>query len=179
MQSRFLAGKEAEKHFLSMATYPFQTFKHNQVNKVWPGQYFAVYRYDEKSLDPIIVAKIKVLNIDADDNGICVQLFDCQSCDLYRVRHVPVLACGYEIGVCVPHRSYIERTIKEITDDSGKKSFYYGVSSGLLFMHREAPVDNKYDVDYMMDWFYLKDKFSSDAAYYDEINRFTRAGGGK
>ena len=69
--------------------------------------------------------------------------------------------------------------LNNYTDDSGKKSFYYGVSSGLLFMHREAPVDNEYDVDYMMDWFYLKDKFSSDAAYYDEINRFTRAGGGK
>lgn len=174
MQSRFIGGQEGSEHLLNMSNYPFHSFKHTRIVKVWPGQYFAIYRFDEISVNPIILAKAKVINIDSSENGVCLQLIDCKTLDLYRVSHVPVLACGYEIGIGIPHRAYIERTIKELTDNNGAKSYYYGVATGMLLIHREDPDKNPYDMDSMVDWYHLKDKFTDDQSYYDEINRFER-----
>lgn len=176
MQTRFIGGKEAQEHFSSMSQYPFDTFSHTRIVKIWPGQYFGFYRYDISSVNPIILGKAKVINVGADDKGVFAQIIDCKTIDLYTVRHVPVLACGYEVAISLPHRAYIERTIKELINEKGDKSYSYGVASGLVVSHRKDPDLQIDDVDCMTDWFRLKTKFDDERAYYDEINRFEGRG---
>lgn len=171
MQSRFIGGREASDHLISKSNYPFNNFNHTRVVKIWPGQYFAIYRFDESSVNPIVLAKAKIIDIGADDNGVYTKIIDCKTSDLYTVRHVPALACGYEIGIAVPHRAYIERTIKELSDN-GQKNFVYGIATGLMLIHRGDPDLNEYDTDYMIDWFHLKDKFTDEGSYYKEIEKF-------
>lgn len=172
MQSRFIGGKEAQDHFLQMSQYPVNKFEHTRIVKIWPGQYFGFYKFDETSVNPIILGKAKIINLGADDKGVYAQLVDCKTIDLYTVRHVPTLACGYEVAISLPHRACIERTIKELTDERGNNSFIYGVASGLVVSHLKDPDENVDDVDCMIDWFRLKDKFTDERAFYDELNRF-------
>ena len=172
MQSRFIGGKEAQEHLSSMSQCPFNSFKHTRIVKIWPGQYFGFYRFDESSVNPIILGKAKVIDVGADDKGVFAKLIDCKTIDLYTIRHVPTYACGYEVAISLPHRAYIERTIKEITDESGSKNYSYGVASGLIISHLRDPDENLDDVDCMIDWFRLKDKFTDERAFYDEVDRF-------
>lgn len=172
MQTRFIGGQEAQQHFSSMSQYPFDSFKHTRIVKIWPGQNFGFYRFDVTSVNPIILGKAKIINVGADDKGVFAQFIDCKTIDLYTVRHVPVLACGYEVAISIPHRAYIERTIKELTDDRGSKNYVYGVASGLVVSHRKDPDDQVDDVDYMIDWFRLKNEFSDERAFYAEVDRF-------
>ena len=168
MQSKFLSGIEGAQHLLAQSRYNFKSFRHTQIVKIWPGQYFGIYRYDDDAVNPIILAKTKIINIGADDNGVNVQMIDCKTNDLYRFSHVPSLACGYEIGVGVPQRAYIERTIKQIENGA----VYYGVSTGMLLIHRSDPDDCEADVDYISDWFQLRRKFTDDAAFQKEADKF-------
>lgn len=170
MQSRFIGGQEVQ-HLQSLANYRFSNFNHTRIVKVWPGQYFGFYRFDESSVNPIILAKSKIIDIGADGSGVFIKMIDCKTTDLYTIRHIPTLACGCEVGIAVPHRAYIERTIKELSDRE-EKNYVYGVATGMLIIHRTDPDLNTDDVDCMIDWFRLKDKFTDEGAFYDEVKRF-------
>lgn len=170
MKSRFIGGVEGSEHLISMAKYDFSDFSYRQIVKVWPGQYFAIYRYDEDVVNPIILTQIKILDILAGEQGVCINMIDCKTHDLYRVGHVPSLACGYEVGVAAPQRAYIERTIKEI--ETGQ--VFYGVSTGLVILMRNDPTNCTPDIDYMCDWYALKTRFTTEGSYYDEIKRYER-----
>lgn len=168
MISKFLSGAEGAQHLLSLSRYNFKNFQHTQIVKIWPGQMFGIYRFDEDAINPIILAKVKIINIGADDSGVNVQLIDCKSNDLYKITHVPSLACGYEVGIGVPQRAYVERTIKQIENGN----IYYGVSTGMLLIHRSDPENCETDIDYMSDWYQLRRKFTDDGAYVQATEKF-------
>lgn len=169
VESKFLNGAEGSNHLISLARYNFSSFRHKQIVKIWPGQYFAVYRYDDCGVDPIIQAKIKILGFTLSEEGLCCQMIDCKTNTLYRVGNVPTLACGYEVGVAIPQRVSLERTIKQVGSAT-----HYGLAAGMLVMHRKDPDNTDFDVDLLSDWYFLKSRFTDDGAWCKAIESYER-----
>lgn len=173
-ESRFINRDEAAELLFNLSRHDYSKFRHKRVMKIWPGQFWGVYRYEENAVDPVILAKIRVMDISMGSNGASCQLLNCRSNQPYTIGHVPTMLAGFDIGVCFPQRVTIERTIKciDFPDTEQERKIMLGVSTGLLFIHRSDPERGEIDMDLADPWVGLRHKFTDEGAYFRALESY-------
>lgn len=168
MVTKFLNGKEADVYFWKLSALNQRDFLEFISVKAWPGVFFMVYRDTEDSENPVIEAKIQVVDVGVSHTGAFAKLCDASTGRLLQVTHIPNKLYDFDIAVVFPQRPTFERTIKQHRDGY----FRYGLCTYFDVYFKDNPI-SKGDLG-ICPWVEAEKLFSSTAAYQKEIERFNK-----
>lgn len=167
---RFINGAEGREHFDSLAKFNAKQYRDRMAVKLWPGQFLAVF--DLVNGEPTIKGKLRVLDLSANQDGTMLRILNQSTGDICLVRHVPVKLFNYDIALCLPQTTSIERTVKFIQAEGRPM---YNVACMATVMHRAPPLLMTPEMDRLASWDETRRMFSSTAAFNAEIARFAKA----
>jgi len=170
---KFLSGEEAAQHFRELSHHNLTELKHRATIKLWPGQYLGVYRHEEGDLNPKLLAKVRVIDITSDNDGLLAKLLDCSTGRIGLVRHAPVQVFSHNVAVCFPQKTFYERTVKVPENGTPGKPIY-NIAAGLWIIQRAAPSWKTTGVDCMDIWQNIERLFSDDAALAHALGEFAQ-----
>jgi hypothetical protein len=170
---KFLAGEEADQHFASLSRHNIADLKHRMMIKLWPGQYLGVYRHEEGDLNPTLQAKIRVIDITSDGDGMLAKLLDCATGRLGLIRHAPTQVFSHNVGVHFPHKTFYERTVK-VPDAGGGGRPIYNIAVGVWVLQEAAPSWKATGVDCLDIWQNIERLFSDEAALAAALTDFAQ-----
>ena len=170
--TKFVNGEEALRHFMAQGhcEVDIDGYEYKDVQKIWTGQIMGVYNYIPDRMSPVVLAKIKVVDIGYNSSGAYVKLHNLVTGQTQDIRYIPQRLFGYDIGVCMPNRLLIERTIQQRSDGTTS----YGTRSGLLVMHRNDPSSNVTGMDIVESWYQLRNRFEHSSAFDTEMRNLQR-----
>lgn len=170
--SKFLNNQEGADYLAGLSALSTDKYPHRGIVKVYPGQNWAIFRYDEIGINPVILCKAKIVSIGMNAGGITGQMLDCRNNQLYEVNHIPSYACGYGVCVSFPQRTYIEKTLKVVGECDDQLKVSQGIAAGMLIMQQENPTMGAWGADFIDQWSTLKEKFSEPSKYYAAMDAY-------
>jgi len=159
MSPRFINGEEAQRLFAGFYDVDVDKYP-EQVNlKAWLGTYYGVYRYDQDSVNPTILDKIKLVNLEVRRVGPVATALSMITGDSSELSCSPNQLLKHDVLVGFPQRTYFEKTVQEY----GKDDYAFGIAACVKSFQKKGPEAIKVEL-----WGNLKRKFT-------EYDAFARA----
>lgn len=163
MYPRFINGNEGREVFYGMS--PFKTETHPFCNnvKIWLGSYLGVYKYLDDQINPVIVDKLKMVNLEVKRTGPSGLLISMLTGTVTEVTCIPKLLADTNIVVRFPQRTFFERTIVE----HSKGDYSLGLAACIITACKGK--EGEPNIDLLETWGNLRNKFTDSFAFSREV----------
>lgn len=145
--AKFLKGKEAFQYLCSKSRYDVETCESAITTSVFPSKDFIIYNYDFTYQFNLLTV-VRVIDIFIDTWGVNVSFMDRLTSHIFHINAVPTAVAGYDVFASVPHKVFIERTLREDTSGQDREPFKSIASSITLYHRTKEKIATAHD--YMM-----------------------------
>ena len=163
---KFINGEEAVRFFADQAGVDLSKFKVPTKLKAWVGAYYGVFKYEPSKVNPVIIDKVRLVNLEARRQGSFGLLISSVTGKVVELscHPTPLYKGGFAVGF--PQRTYFERTIQEF----GEGEYAFGLSACLQVYHQQRPDWASENIPFMDLWGNVRQLFTTTDAFMREIS---------
>lgn len=164
MYPKFVNGDDALKYFADVHNIDLDKYKVTTRLKAWLGTYYGVYKFDHNKLNPVLVDKYKLVNMEVNfqgPKGLMLSLIDGHTA---MITCYPIQLRDYDVAVSFPQRTYFERSVQEFSEGD----FNCGLSACIQAHQTQRPDHDSNNVTFIDLWGNVRNLFTDGGAFTRE-----------
>ena len=164
MYPKFVNGDDAMKYFAELHDIDLAKYSVTTKLKAWLGTYYGVYKFDVNKLNPVLVDKYKLVNMEVNFQGPKGLLLSLIDGNATMITCYPVQLRNYDVAVSFPQRTYFERSVQEF----GLGDYNCGLSACIQAHQTQRPDHDSNDVTFIDLWGNVRNLFTDSGAFSRE-----------
>lgn len=166
MPLKFVNGKEGQQVLAGLGRVNLEDFPAQAYIKSWVGAYYGVYKYDGDKINPVLIDKLRLVNMEVRRQGAFGQLVSLINGGVTEISSVPTTLAHYPIVLSFPQRTYFEKTIQR---RNGEDDCIFGLSACIQTRHKKRLGCIAEGVPFFDSWGVIRDLFTDGEAFAREV----------
>lgn len=173
MPFKFINGKEGQRLFAEKGGMDLSSYPHQEYLKSWVGAMYGVYQYEGDRVNPVLLDKFRLVNMEVRRQGAFGLLVSLITGDVMEITNIPAKLRCYPIYLGFPQRTYFEKTIQNFGDESGD-DLAFGLSACLQTYHVKRSGSVVERIPFFTQWSVVRELFTDGGAFIraaDELKK--------
>lgn len=167
MYPKFVNGAEGVDFFNGMSGINCRAYPVLTNVKVWIGAYLGVYKYIDSEVNPTLIDKLKMVNMEVCRVGPLGVLISAVTGAATEICCTPRMITNLDLAVRFPQKTYFERSVQAYSEDD----YSMGLSACIVSMQKSQSGQALPGHQYIELWGNVRSRFTDSAAFDREVRR--------